>query len=234
MCHSTLCAYTDVEHVHFRRVVPAFGTVFLGTASVAWIKRAGQLAADDVAWTLWVQSPLGPRHFVGFFVGYRPFPATREKQYEYLCMYACVYVYMHIRIPACLSPCTSRMRLQWYCPIFTVRRITSNTNMVYAKTHFTIRSNIQKYVCVSLWLPVAKSALPTGLLICICSFNVICVIGGRCLLKCTCSFDVICVIGGRCLLICICSFDVICVIGGRAMSVIMCMVFVCCVRKIKH
>ena len=144
LCHSTLCACTDVEHVHFRRVVPAFRTVFIGTASVAWIKRAGQLAADDVAsvWTLWVQSPLGPRQSVGFFVGYRPFPATREKQYEYLCMYACVYVYMHIRMPACLSPCTSRMRLQWYCPIFTVRRITSNTNMVYAKTHFTIRSDI--------------------------------------------------------------------------------------------
>ena len=28
LCHSTLCAYTDVEHVHFRRVVPAFGTVY--------------------------------------------------------------------------------------------------------------------------------------------------------------------------------------------------------------
>ena len=35
LCHCTLCAYTDVEHVHFRRVVPTFGTVFIGTVSVA-------------------------------------------------------------------------------------------------------------------------------------------------------------------------------------------------------
>ena len=68
LCHSTLLAFSDVEHVHFRRVVPVFG--------------------------------------------------------------------------ACLFQCTSRMRLLWYCPIFTVRRITSNTNMLYAKTHFTIKGNI--------------------------------------------------------------------------------------------
>ena len=146
LCHSTLCAYTDVEHVRFRRVVPTFGTVFIGTASVVRIKRAGQLAADNVAsvWTLWVQSPLGPRQFVGFFAGYRPFPAAREKNNTniYVCMRACVYVYMHIRMLACLSPCTSRMRLLWYCPIFTVRRITSNTNMLNAKTHFIIKGNI--------------------------------------------------------------------------------------------
>ena len=105
LCHSTLCAFSDVEHVHFRRVVPAFGTVFIGTVSVAWIKRAGQLAADDVAyvWTLWVQSPLGPRQFVSFFVGYRPFPAAREKQYEYLCIYACVRVCVHVYTYACMS-----------------------------------------------------------------------------------------------------------------------------------
>ena len=60
----------------------------------------------------------------------------------YVCKRACVYVYMHIRMPACLSPCTSRMRLLWYCPIFTVRWITSNTNMLYAKTHFIIKGNI--------------------------------------------------------------------------------------------
>ena len=88
--------------------------------------------------------PLGPRQFVGFFVRYRPFPAAREKNNTniYVCMRACMYGYMHIRMPECLSPCTSRMRLLWYCPIFTVRRITSNTNMLYAKTHFTIKGNI--------------------------------------------------------------------------------------------
>ena len=144
LCHSTLCAYTDVEHVHFRRVVPAFGTVFIGTVSVAWIERAGQLAADDVAsvWTLWIQSPLGPRQFGGFFVGYRPFPTAREKIiriFMYVCVRACVYVYMHVSMHVCLS---ARMRLLWYCPVFTVRRITSNTNMLYAKTHFTIKGNI--------------------------------------------------------------------------------------------
>ena len=91
---------------------PAFRTVFIGTVSVAWIERAGQMAADDVAsvWTLWIQSPLGPLQFGGFFVGYKPFPAAREKNKNntniYVCMRACVYVYMHIRMPACLSPCT--------------------------------------------------------------------------------------------------------------------------------
>ena len=34
-----------------------------------------------------------------------------------------------------------------------------------------------------LWLPVAKSALPTHLLTCICCFVVICVIGGRTTVK---------------------------------------------------
>ena len=121
---------------------------------------AGQLAADDVAsvWTLWIQSPLGPRQFGGFFVGYMPFPAAREKNNTniYVCMGACVYVYIHIRMPACLSPCTcvtvsARMRQLWYCPIFTVRRITYNTNMLYAKTHFTIKGDIQKIcLCVSM------------------------------------------------------------------------------------
>ena len=110
LCHSTLGAYTDVEHVHFRRVVPAFGTVFIGTVPVTWIERAGQLTADVVAsvWTLWIQSPLGPRQFGGFFVGYRPFPAAREKNNTniYVYMRVCVYVYMHIRMLACLSPCT--------------------------------------------------------------------------------------------------------------------------------
>ena len=103
LCHSTLCAYTDVEHVHFRRVVPAFGTVFIGTVSVAWIERAGQLAADDVAsvWTLWIQSPLGPRQFGGFFVGYRPFPTAREKNNTniYVYMRACMFVY--VTTPGC-------------------------------------------------------------------------------------------------------------------------------------
>ena len=105
--HSTLCAYTDVEHVHFRRVVPAFGTVFIGTVSVAWIKRAGQLAADDIAygWTLWVQSPLGPRQFVGFFLGYRPFPAAREKTkpiFMYVCVRACMCTCIYAFLHACL------------------------------------------------------------------------------------------------------------------------------------
>ena len=57
-------------------------------------------------------------------------------------MYVCVRACMCTCIYACLSPCTSRMRLLWYCPIFTVRRITSHTNILYAKTHFTIKGNI--------------------------------------------------------------------------------------------
>ena len=75
------------------------------------------------------------------------FPPPEKKQYEYLCVYACVRVcvhaythaYMSVSMHVCLS---ARMRLLWYCPIFTVRRITSNTNMLYAKTHFTIKSHI--------------------------------------------------------------------------------------------
>ena len=163
LCHSTLCAYTDVEHVHFRRVDPAFGTVFIGTVSVAWIKRVGQLAADDVAsvLTLWVQSPLGPRQFVGFFVGYRRFPAATEKKTNrniYVCMCACLYVYMHIRMPACLSPCTSRVRLLWYCPIFTVRRITSNTNMLcYMQKHTSQSKVIYKNMFVCLYGCLSQS-----------------------------------------------------------------------------
>ena len=99
LCHSTLCAYTDIEHVHFRRVVPAFGTVFIGTVSVAWIKRAGQLAFDDVAsvWALWFQFPLGPRQICAFFVGYMPFPATREK--------------------VCLAHLSAHMHLLFWCDL---------------------------------------------------------------------------------------------------------------------
>ena len=101
LCHSTLCAYTDVEHVHFRRVVPAFGTVFIGTVSVAWIKLAGQLAADGVAsvWTLWVQIPAGSATI--WVIG--RFPQPEKKQYEYLCMYACVRVCVHAYTHACMS-----------------------------------------------------------------------------------------------------------------------------------
>ena len=127
---------------------PPFGTVFIGAVSVAWIERAGQFAADDVAsvWTLWIQSPLAPRQFGGFFVGYMPCPAAREKTiriFMYVCVRVCVHAYTH----ACMSVSvhvylSARMRLVWYCPIFTVRRITSNTNMLYAKTHFTIKGNI--------------------------------------------------------------------------------------------
>ena len=54
LCHSTLCIpMLRLTHVHSRRVVPAFGTVFIGTVSVAWIEPAGPLAADDNAsvWT---------------------------------------------------------------------------------------------------------------------------------------------------------------------------------------
>ena len=62
-----------------------------------------------------------------------------EKKYEYYCMYACVHVCVHAYKHACMSVsmhvCLSaRMRLLWYCPIFTVRRITSNTNVLYANT----------------------------------------------------------------------------------------------------
>ena len=51
----------------------------------------------------------------------------------------------------------------------------------------------KKYVCVSLWLPVAKSALPTCLLTCICGFDVICVIGGRAMSVIMCMVFVCCV-----------------------------------------
>ena len=103
LCHNTLCVYTDVEinTWSFPKGCPPpkVGTVFIGTVSVAWIERAGQLAADDVAsvWTLWVQYPLGPRQFVGFFVGYRPFPTAREKTTR-IFMYVCVHVCLHARV----------------------------------------------------------------------------------------------------------------------------------------
>ena len=106
IAHCVCILMFELTHVHSRWVVPAFGTVFIGTISVAWIERTGQSVVDDVAsvWTLWVRFPLGPRQFFGFFWGYRPFPTAREKTRIF--MRACVYVYMHIRMPACLSPCT--------------------------------------------------------------------------------------------------------------------------------
>ena len=112
--HCVCIPMLKLTHVHSRRIVPAFGTVFIGTVSVAWIERAGQLAADDVAspWTLWVQSPLVPRQFVGFFVGYRPLSAAREKKktarlFMYVCVRAClctcIYACLHVCLHASVS-----------------------------------------------------------------------------------------------------------------------------------
>ena len=82
---------------------------------------------DNLAASLWV-------------IGRFPQPEKKIiRIFMYVCVRACVYVYMHVSMHVCLS---ARMRLLWYCPIFTVRRITSNTNMLYAKTHFTIKGNI--------------------------------------------------------------------------------------------
>ena len=82
-------------------------------------------------------------------------PQPEKKQYEYLCMYACVRVCVHAYTHACMSVsmhvCLStRKRLLWYCPIFTARRIKSNTNMLYAKIHFTIKDYIKICLCVSM------------------------------------------------------------------------------------
>ena len=118
LCHSTLCAYTDVEHVHFRRVVPAFWTVFIGTVSVAWIKRTGQSAADDVAsvWTSWVQFPLGPRQFTPYLWVIGRFPQPEKKTIR-IFMYVCVRACMCTCIYACLHVCLHARLASVYCGI---------------------------------------------------------------------------------------------------------------------
>ena len=83
---------------------PPLGLCLL--AQSLWRKRTC-LVADDVAsvWTLWIQSPLGPRQFAGFFVGYRPFPAAREKTTIRIFMYVCVRACMCTCIYICLGVC---------------------------------------------------------------------------------------------------------------------------------
>ena len=129
-----------------------------------------RLVRDNLSASLWI---------IGRFS-----QPEKKKQHEYICMYACarvcVHAYTHASKSVSMHVCLSAlMRLLWYCPIFAVRRITTYTNRLYAKTQFTTKCNIYKYVCVSQWLPVAKSAFPTCLLTCICCFVVICVIDGR-------------------------------------------------------
>ena len=112
--HCVCIPVLELTHVHFRRVLPAFGIVFIGIVS-------RQLAADDVAsvWTLWVQSPLGPRQFGGSFVGHSRFPQPEQKKKKktkkkrknqikaktkkQTKMYACVRVCVHAYTHACMS-----------------------------------------------------------------------------------------------------------------------------------
>ena len=55
---------------------PGHWSCVFGTISVAWNEYVGQMAAGDVAsvWGLRVRSPIGPRQFLGSFVGYMHFP----------------------------------------------------------------------------------------------------------------------------------------------------------------
>ena len=105
LCHSTLCAYTDVEHVHFRRVVPALGQCLL--AQSLW-RESNVL--DNWQLTMlplselcefnprWVRDNLSASLWV---IGC--FPQPEKKQHEYLCMYACVRVCVHAYTHACMS-----------------------------------------------------------------------------------------------------------------------------------
>ena len=104
-----------LTHVHFRRVLPAFGTVFIGTVPK-------QLAANDVAsvWTLWLQSSLGPRKFVGFFVGYSrsPQPEHRAKKkktkQQYTNMFVCLYGCLSQSLPCPLVCSHAFVVLLWF------------------------------------------------------------------------------------------------------------------------
>ena len=61
----------------------------------------------------------------------------------YVCVRVCVHAYTHACMSVSMHVCLSaRKRLLWYCTIFTARRITSHTNMLYAKTQFTAKGNI--------------------------------------------------------------------------------------------
>ena len=112
LCHSTLCVYTDVEinTCSFQKgCPPPLGLCLL--AQSLWresnVLDNWQLtmlplselcefnphwARDNLAASLWV-------------IGHFPQPGKNNTNI-YVCMRACVYVFMHIRMPACLSPCT--------------------------------------------------------------------------------------------------------------------------------
>ena len=102
LCHSTLCAYTDDEHVHFRRVVPALGLCLL--AQSLW-RESNVL--DNWQLTMLPMSelcefnPRWVRDNLLWVIG--RFPQPDKKQYDYLCMYACVRVCVHAYTHACMS-----------------------------------------------------------------------------------------------------------------------------------
>ena len=63
--------------------------VFFHTISVARSERAGQLTAGGVVsgWRWWVRSPLGPRWFIGSYVGLYAFSCTRaSKLIQQICI----------------------------------------------------------------------------------------------------------------------------------------------------
>ena len=77
------------------RLSPAIEAVFIGTVSVAWDERTGQLAAGDVAlgWTSWDWSLNWAWQFPDSFVGYKRFLVPLKPPQE-MCTCVCVYACM--------------------------------------------------------------------------------------------------------------------------------------------
>ena len=133
LCHNTLCVHTDVKIntcPFHRRVVPAFGTVFMSL----W-RESNVL--DNWQLTMLPMSELcefNPRNLSTSLWIIGRFPLPEKKQHTWILMYVCVRACMCTCIYACLHVCLhARVSVRTHASTVVLSNIYGEANNIWHK-----------------------------------------------------------------------------------------------------